>query len=338
MADEPSAIDRHGDLRLKVGSPQQAGDTLCQSVEFLVCSRALARASPVFDRMLYGAFAEASHNQEGSEGWTVELKEDKPAAMEVFLNVAHANFARVPHVLSVDGLYDVAVLTHYYDATRLLAPWVGSWMASIVEMTRDANVIMPKMLWISWEFGRKEDFIAVARRMLMEAKTPWAMEPDSGDDAVQTPPHIVERINTLRVQTIQELLDIVKDLVTKLMVVDEEPRWCRHATYLGHHRCESMLLGSITFCLARAGLWPLPEAVDVELSLFDLYRVLATLVIHDIGKTNEKPAVDHQDCNPSPQLLNQVQMVMGQIPSPLTDFHVKHLEEQAQRLKHGAPT
>lgn len=202
MADEPGAIDRHGDLRLKVGSPQQAGDTLCQRVEFLVCSRALARASPVFDRMLYGAFAEASHNQTSSEGWTVELKEDKPAAMEVFLNIAHANFARVPHVLSVDGLYDVAVLTHYYDATRLLAPWVGSWMASIVEMTRDANVIMPKMLWISWEFGRKEDFIAVARRMLMEAKTPWAMEPDSEDDAVQTPPHIVGKTSPLDMKTL----------------------------------------------------------------------------------------------------------------------------------------
>ncbi|KAG8407249.1 hypothetical protein J3458_020738 [Metarhizium acridum] len=68
MADEPNVINRHGDLRLKVGSPQQAGDTICQSVEFLVCSRALARASPVFDRMLYGAFAEASHNHAGSAG------------------------------------------------------------------------------------------------------------------------------------------------------------------------------------------------------------------------------------------------------------------------------
>lgn len=94
-----------------------------------------------------------------------------------------------------------------------------------------------------------------------------------------------------------------------------------------------MLLGSMTFCLARGGLWPIPEAADVELSLVDIYRVLTTLVIHDIGGADQTPGVDHRECNPRPVLLSQIQQIMGEIPSPLTDYHTSRLEEQAKKLQ-----
>ncbi|KAJ0347663.1 hypothetical protein COL154_010775 [Colletotrichum chrysophilum] len=48
-------LDSKGDLYLVVGSDIRAGDPST----FLVCSKALARASPVFDKMLFGPFAES---------------------------------------------------------------------------------------------------------------------------------------------------------------------------------------------------------------------------------------------------------------------------------------
>lgn len=95
-----------------------------------------------------------------------------------------------------------------------------------------------------------------------------------------------------------------------------------------------MALGSITFCLARAGLWPLPETV-VGRSLADLDRVMATMVVHDIGETTDEPRVDHGPCNPRPVLMQRVEQVMRGIPSPLAEFHGKHLEERAVQLRHG---
>ena len=122
-------------------------------------------------------------------------------------------------------------------------------------------------------------------------------------------------------------------MVENLIVVDERPRWCRHAQWMGPHRCESMILGSLTFCLARAGLWPLPEAESVNLSILGLYRKLTRLIIHDIGEVKEKPPTDHRECNPGAFLLEQVKKVIDEIPSPLTEFHIAQMEKQAERVQ-----
>lgn len=189
MPENAIVVDHRGDLRLKVGQADDTGfDPSQQYAEFVVCSRTLARASPVFDRMLYGAFAEAKHNSNSVVGWIVRLAEEKPAPMEIFLNITHANFAKIPRILSVDNLYELAALTHYYDATTLLAPWLEGWLASTIEMTRDANILMPKMLWISWEFGRKEDFVIAAQRMLMEATLSQSTNPEI--NTILTPPYV----------------------------------------------------------------------------------------------------------------------------------------------------
>lgn len=145
------------------------------------------------------------------------------------------------------------------------------------------------------------------------------------------------------------LLDIFRDMVEALIVVDERPRWCRHATWMGPHRCESMILGSITFCLARAGLWPLPKPQELDYSILDLYSKLTSLVIHDIGEAvspggsgnNNSGSgkgglmADHAECNPRQYLLDKIRQAMNEIPSPLTKLHTEHLERQAARLVSG---
>ncbi|OAA55656.1 hypothetical protein ISF_07761 [Cordyceps fumosorosea ARSEF 2679] len=347
-------IDPRGDIRLQVGRDDvdhaDNESSSWQHAEFLVCSRALARASPIFDRMLYGPYAEAAH---ASPDWSVALPEDKPAPMQVLLQIAHARFSRVPPVLSVDNLHDLAVLTNYYDATALLAPWIGGWMAELAEISHDANVIQSKLLWIAWEFGLRDDFGSVAHRMLTEEPPqPAADASPAAADQVQAP-HIIgndnppppyfltqssESISSIRLRAIQQLLDIVADVVSRLTGTDDHaPRWCRHAARVDHRQCELMILGSLSFCLARAGIWPLPTAAaHVRLSLGELHRVLTNLVIHDIGAEPGDPRLDHETCNPAPLLMQRVRHVMLSIPSPVTEFHVSHLERRARKLRHGS--
>jgi hypothetical protein len=178
-------IDHRGDLILKVGSAHGS------ETRFKICSRAICRASSVFDRMLYSNFAESRANSTTPEGdWTVDLPSDKPGAMEVLLNISHANFGLVPKILSVDELYDLTVLTHYWDATQMLVPWIARWMASVEEIVSDANTLQPKMLWISWELGRKRTFEVTVDRMLMETEGSWSQMSCQMLD-VQTPPDII---------------------------------------------------------------------------------------------------------------------------------------------------
>lgn len=112
---------------------------------------------------------------------------------------------------------------------------------------------------------------------------------------------------------------------------------------MGPHRCESMILGSITFCLARAGLWPLPKPNELDYSILGLYSKLTSLVIHDIGEAVSPGAgrddggsggllADHSECNPRQYLLDKIRQAMDEIPSPLTKLHGEHLDRQAARL------
>ena len=179
-------FDHHGDIKLEIGNTSSSGPTV-----FTACSRALARASPVFNRMLYGNFVEARENSTSdSGGWTVKLPEDKAVPLAIFLNISHTQFYRVPKIFSIDDLYDLVVLTHYYDSTRVLAPWTNSWMAAIDEDAANSITLMAKALWISWELGRKESFTRMARRILVESQGSL-----TADDAIlqdlQIPPGII---------------------------------------------------------------------------------------------------------------------------------------------------
>ncbi|KAJ4184888.1 BTB domain-containing protein [Fusarium falciforme] len=312
-------FDPRADITLKVGREKKL---------FSACSRALSRASPVFERMLYGHFTESKTRLAEGEEWVVELPEDDSAPMEIFLNISHSHFGRVPRRMPLDELYDLTVLSNYYDCTRLLEPWINGWMASID--VRDSSVSMAKALWVSWEFGRKEAFSRMALRMLMESDMGRTAEDEF--DKLKMPPDIIERISAIRLQTIQALLGVLRDMVENLLVVDEKPRWCRHAEWMGPHRCESMILGSMTFCLARAGLWPLPSAEEVPDSIVGLHRKMTGLVIHDIGHVGGKPALDHQLCNPGPLLMGQIEEIFKDVASPVTKFHLERMDEQAKRL------
>jgi hypothetical protein len=188
---ETLEIDRYGDVTLQVGG--ETPDSQDERVSFVVCSRTLARVSPVFDRMLFGLFAESARNKEPQAAWVVELPEDKPTAMEVFLNIAHCRFDRIPAILSTDELYDLTVLTNSYDATPLLGPWAQGWMDFVNDIANDASRAMPKMLWISWELGCRDALNATARRLILESRGPLVGGPDWEDD-LQTPPDIIGQL------------------------------------------------------------------------------------------------------------------------------------------------
>ncbi|PKS09637.1 hypothetical protein jhhlp_004256 [Lomentospora prolificans] len=321
-------VDPRGDLSLRLFPENDAEPTI-----FITSSLTLARASSVFDRMLYGEFAEAKPRDIESGEWVVTLPDQKPKPMHTWLNILHGHFQKVPTVVTIDELYDLTVLTNYFDATMSLIPWIEKWMAfiDINDIRSDQGGLMAKFLWIAWEVGEKDDFAIVSRRMLMEL---GSSELEESFQALTqpTPPDIFERIAAIRIQTCQALLNIFREMADNLIVVDERVRWCRYHTWMGHHRCESMILGSMTFCLTRAGLWPLPDGRELEESVLGLYGKLTTLVIHDIGKADENPEANHRDCNPGPYLLEQVQSVMRDMPSPVSSFHIEHMEKQAKNL------
>ena len=135
----------------------------------------------------------------------------------------------------------------------------------------------------------------------------------------------LENIHRIQHEVLTALLADFREMVELLVVVDEKPRWCRHASYMGPHRCESMILGSMTFCLTRAGLWPLPDGpADMELSIRQLHRTLEGLVIHDIGQANKRDP-DHTECNPKEFLGSRMKVALANVADPVQESHRERL-------------
>ncbi|KAB5563001.1 hypothetical protein GE09DRAFT_1274826 [Coniochaeta sp. 2T2.1] len=82
-------FDEERDLQLKVGP---------RKITLVVCSKLLARASPVFKKMLFGGFAESK--LAGDVEWVVELPEDDINGMHLLMHIVHGNREKVPKKMS----------------------------------------------------------------------------------------------------------------------------------------------------------------------------------------------------------------------------------------------
>ncbi|KAJ0280118.1 hypothetical protein Brms1b_008346 [Colletotrichum noveboracense] len=144
----PVVLEEFGDLQLRVGS-----DHTDQTTIFLVCSRTVARSSPVLKRMLYGGFAESLSAQTKKENWVVDLPDDRPDSFKIFLHVMHGHFDQVPSRIAIDHLYLLLVLLDKYDSIGLIRPWAKPWLKGI-----KTSESLPLALYIAWNLGHKETF------------------------------------------------------------------------------------------------------------------------------------------------------------------------------------
>ncbi|KAI0468778.1 hypothetical protein F4859DRAFT_203057 [Xylaria cf. heliscus] len=317
--------NHQADCQFRVGKERDGQAPIC----FRVCSRALARASPVFERMLYGNFAERKPIKP-DEDWIVDLPEDKPSSFKLFATISHCYLQQVPRSLSLDQLYDLTMLTHIYNATHILVPWCQGWVSSVRDKHLESIYDMPKLLWVSWELGDMDLFETTARQIIMEC--PGQMfETGSPLNGLPLPLDMIGQMKDIRTQTIDSMLGIFREFADLLTVVDEGPRWCRHASYMGPHRCESMILGSMTFCMKRGALWPIPEGADVNESLLSVYKTLTNLVIHDIGQAAGVDD-DHSVCNPHDYLIGKVNDILAGMAQLMLESYEKNIP-----LETGSP-
>lgn len=167
-------IDPLGDKTSIVGTNQCSIDASGihehkRAGSFRVCSRALARSSPVMKAMLFGNFQESRQD-------IVRLPEDDPDAMEILLHVVHNNptpafyVTDQPYASVINQAYEIVVLANKYLVTQQLHRWAESWACvytwSIWEGRDDdeAQTLREKQLFIAYEFGhakKYEELLAV---------------------------------------------------------------------------------------------------------------------------------------------------------------------------------
>lgn len=178
-------IDQHGDLWLHAKGTDSLGtDT---STRFLICSRTVARSSVVFDKMLFGGFAESfgGKNQNAGSKWEVELPDDAASAMRTLLLIMHNRTQDLARTASgsetfVKKLYDLMALADKYDCTTLFRPYASSWAQALLYPNPNEQSLL-RLGWIFYQLGHKAKYEDVVTRLVMEVPQ------HDGDDSSEPP-------------------------------------------------------------------------------------------------------------------------------------------------------
>lgn len=138
-------LDDQGNVRLRTSA-----DIETFPQDFVVCSRTLARSSPVWSAMIYGPFAESEANTERQDEWIINLPEDKSQPMLVILNIIHGRFGLIPTNLPAVQFHEILVLADKYAMQKKVNPWASEWHESAQASSQGGR---PYILYIAWQLG-----------------------------------------------------------------------------------------------------------------------------------------------------------------------------------------
>lgn len=358
-------MDPAGDLCLKVGRYSRPGlfVTHVQAIvtSFTVCSRSLARASPVFNTMLFGSFKESRGREVSTPNWSVDLPDDDAEAMELLLNIIHANFSMIPDkfpsLQGTERLYQIAVLADKYDCIDLLRPWVKTWILG--SMYQASGLLrLRQWAWISWVLGdlcRFEDTLRDMVRfyedqkpslfggnLFMELAEPLDLW---GKFIFQESPYhfrvrslvletcltLTETVKSRRLQLVTELSEPYRRVASDLTLPEaKRPRLCSHAQKKGktdpsdRSYCEAAMLGCLIQNLTSVGLWPIPDPEEVTESCFDMAKKLKSLQYSAL-----RSGTHH--CRPLADFSERVDRSMQGLHGLATNGQIKRLERHASK-------
>ncbi|KAI1176515.1 hypothetical protein F4777DRAFT_578012 [Nemania sp. FL0916] len=328
-----SCLDPRGDLCINVG--------MHPTRSFIVCSRSLARASPFWDKMLYGDFIESKkpHCEDDSVEWTVKLPEDNSTALGLLLSIIHGQFDVVPDyddLLCVQDLYEISVIADKYDMAHVLRPWARGWLRSTLESAELIGESLREQycherLWISWALGDTANFEEIAKIMLLTSCTSTPDVNNLRCPGVFEPPEIYDVLEQVRVDIINELLAPFRDIIEGLIIKDES--LCRKHKRKKNYPavCLPSMLGTGIQSLASVGLWPIPQPAEISWSVLILSDKLKSVKIE--SKAYPNIADGPHQCSHDSVLRGKIEGVLNSIPSLLTERHEHHLDCQARKSR-----
>jgi hypothetical protein len=158
-------VDPRGDLFLVLGNVKN-------NISFQVCSRTLARSSPVWDTLLYGPYLEGQAQQK-DDTWEVDLPEDDPLALRIILHAVHYRLDAMPSTVPFDILVQLVVVSDKYDMVASLKPFWRAWYRQTdqSQLFHEGPKRLVQHLWIAHTLGEGLEFRNAVMQLLFRANS-----------------------------------------------------------------------------------------------------------------------------------------------------------------------
>ncbi|KAJ4397602.1 hypothetical protein N0V93_001835 [Gnomoniopsis smithogilvyi] len=330
------SFDDDGDLKLEVG--QRASKQT-----FVVCSKALSRASKPFKTMLYGPYAESKPvSQTTSPEWTVALPDDNPDALAVLLNIVHGIFDKVPATLDRGQLFRICVLTDKYDMTHILRPWARQWMEPFLQRSIGKKGD-EYLLWIAYVLGEQDLFLKVQKYIYNgftldkhgNMLCPFGRRLDDSVYVVKVAD--LDALARLRAKKIDQLLGCVHTMLSRLAAAEDSDYKCKSRKEadetqepLQSQECRAFYLGSLIRSLNSAGYFPLPSSATLGCSINQLRDHLDSVCDSmQKMKSLSGPDTKHGNCAPGGELRKSIDSIATGLV--LAEARKKQLAQQAKK-------
>lgn len=151
------SLDDTGDVFLLVRNHLSSTE-----MRFLVSSKVLRLASPVFAGMFDSGFRE-SQDLQASERPTVPLGDDDSASMETILRILHYQHEGRSHIVDAMTLATLAIHCDKYDCSNALQAWIVSWFASLLPIKHPA-IDIGYLLLAAYQFRSSKHFAEQSAR------------------------------------------------------------------------------------------------------------------------------------------------------------------------------
>ncbi|EFQ98661.1 hypothetical protein MGYG_01682 [Nannizzia gypsea CBS 118893] len=152
-------------------------------IRFLVSSKHLTLASPLFAAMLKPTWAEGAALYSQGTAVIPALSSSRDSLL-LFLNVIHCRSRLIPQSIDIGQLCEIAQLADYYQSNDAFQFHFETWTQNSgnqpSELTRDSV----RWLYISWVLKKRDLFTRVARVLHREAKAPLRVSKLSIPDTV----------------------------------------------------------------------------------------------------------------------------------------------------------
>ena len=141
-----------------------------EEVIIRVSSRHLTLASPVFRAMLHRKFSE-SNTLRLTGSVEIPMPDDDPDPFLILLNILHGRIRKVPLVVDLETLTQIATLVDKYDIMEPVEMFANFWFNNLKSTIPDHYTDdIPSWICVSSMFNKDEEFERTTRLAMREAR------------------------------------------------------------------------------------------------------------------------------------------------------------------------